>query len=243
MRPRISLPREIKLGFKKRKPIGIIEFLRGPITWLPWIRSPKSCVERTIYWYIRRGSQCRAQEDRSHWSATNSVHMAASDWCTRSQWRARASTIDAPHRKEVSPRSQCEGSKSFPWMFPNQGRPDTEIQLGPRPIRLRQLAAQDQTCRREDILIPMNISLTYIDLTIYELAKCSSPFQALPLERRGAGGDEGDRFSSLDTLFAISKTFCDRISCFSVAGFQYLIFFFMVPWAFWYLRRRFSSSV
>ena len=133
--------------------------------------------------------------------------------------------LNALHRKEVSPRSQCEGSKSFPWMFPNQARPDTEIQLGPRPIRLRQLAALDQTCRREDILIHMNISLTYIDLTIYELAKCSSPFQALPLERRGAGGDEGDRFSSLDTLFSISKIFCDWISCFSVAGFQYFKFF------------------
>ena len=148
--------------------------------------------------------------------------MEAFDWCTRSQWRARAPTTDALYREEVSPRSKCEGSNSFPWMFPKQARPDTEIQLGHRPTRLRHLAAQDQMCRREDILFPTNISLIHIDLTIYELAKCSSPFQTLPLERRGAGGDEGDRFSSFDTLFAISKSFCDRVSWFSVAGFQYL---------------------
>jgi len=120
--------------------------------------------------------------------------MEAFDWCTRSQWRARAPTTDALYREEVSPRSKCEGSNSFPWMFPKQARPDTEIQLGHRPTRLRHLAAQDQMCRREDILFPTNISLIHIDLTIYELAKCSSPFQALPLVRRGAGGDEGDRF-------------------------------------------------
>lgn len=103
--------------------LGTFEFLPGPITWLLWIRSPKSCVERTIYWYIRRGSQCRAQEDRSYWSATNSVHMAASDWCTRSQWRARASTIECPTPKRSVSTFSMWGEQVVPLDVPQPGSP------------------------------------------------------------------------------------------------------------------------
>lgn len=88
--------------------------------------------------------------------------------------------IDALYKGEVSPRSQCEGSESFPLDVPEAGSPGHRNTV--RTNGLPGSATWQHNIKYADVNTSCSPRTfhTYIDLTIYELAKCSSVFQALP---------------------------------------------------------------